>query len=40
MLLDAPMPVTDDVLERTLHLNALKSMAEETVLQIFVLAES
>ena len=39
MLLDAPMPVTDDILERTRHLNDLKSMAEETILQAFVLVE-
>lgn len=40
MLMDAPMPVTDDILERTRHLNDLKSMAEETILQAFVLVES
>ena len=39
MLMDAPMPVTDDTLERTRHLNDLKSMAEETILQSFVLVE-
>ena len=31
------MPVTDDILERTRHLNDLKSMAEKTILQAFVL---
>ena len=35
--MDAPMPVTDDILERTRHLNDLKSMAEKTILQEFVL---
>ena len=39
MLRDAPMPVTDDILERTLHLNDLTSMAEETILQSVVLVE-
>lgn len=39
MLLDAPMPVTDNILERTRHLNDLKNMAEETILQAFVLVE-
>ncbi len=39
MLMDAPMPVTDDILERTRHLNDLKNMAEETILQAFVLVE-
>lgn len=39
MLRDAPMPVTDDILERTRHLNDLKSMAEETILQSVVLVE-
>ncbi len=39
MLMDAPMPVTDDILERTRHLNDLKSMAEETILQSFALIE-
>ena len=39
MLMDAPMPVTDDILERTRHLNDLKSMAEETILRAFVLVE-
>ncbi len=33
------MPVTDDILERTRHLNDLKSMAEETILHAFVLVE-
>lgn len=37
MLIDNPMPVTDDILERTRHLNDLKLMAEESVLQAFVL---
>ena len=37
MLMDAPIPVTDDILERTCHLNDLKIMAEETILQAFVL---
>lgn len=37
MLIDDPMPVTDDVWERTRHLNDLKLMAEESVLQAFVL---
>lgn len=37
ILMDAPMPVTDDILERTRHLNDLKSMAEKTILQAFVL---
>lgn len=37
MILDNPMPVTDDILERTRHLNALKLMAEEIILQAFVL---
>ena len=37
MLIDNPMPVTDDVWERTRHLNDLKLMAEESVLQAFVL---
>lgn len=39
MLMDAPMPVTDDILERTRHLNDLRSMAEETILQSLVLVE-
>ena len=39
MLMDVPMPVTDDILERTRHLNDLKNMAEETILQAFVLVE-
>ena len=39
MLMDVPMPVTDDILERTRHWNDLKSMAEETILQAFVLVE-
>lgn len=39
MLRDAPMPVTDDILERARHLNDLKSMAEETILQSVVLVE-
>ena len=29
------MPATDDILERTRHLNDLKSLAEETILQAF-----
>ena len=37
MLMDTLMPVTDDILERTRHLNDLKSMAEKTILQAFVL---
>lgn len=36
MLIGNPMPVTDDILERTRHLNDLKLMAEESVLQAFV----
>ena len=28
------MPVTDDILERTRHLNDLKSMAEKTILPV------
>ena len=39
MLMDAPMPATDDILERTRHLNDLKSLAEETILQSVVLVE-
>ena len=39
MLMDTLMPVTDDILERTRHLNDLKSMAEETIFQAFVLVE-
>ena len=39
MLMDALMPVTDDILERTRHLNDLKRMAEETILQAFLLVE-
>ena len=39
MLFDDSMPVTSDILERTRHLNDLKSMAEETILQAFVLVE-
>ena len=39
MLRDAPMPVTDDILERTRHLSDLKSMTEETILQSVVLVE-
>ena len=37
MLQQDPMPQTEDILERTRHLNALKLMAEETVLQTIVL---
>ena len=37
MLLDDPIPVTDDILERTRHWNSLKRMAEELVLQTVVL---
>ena len=36
MLLDDPIPVTDNVLERIRHWNHLKSMAEEVVLQTIV----
>jgi uncharacterized protein YoaH (UPF0181 family) len=36
MLIGNPMPVTDDILERTRHLNDLKIMAEEIVLQTVV----
>lgn len=36
MLIDNPMPVTDDIGERTRHLNDLKLMAEEIVLQTVV----
>ena len=36
MLIDNPMPMTDDILERTRHLNDLKLMAEEIVLQTVV----
>ena len=37
MLQQEPMPQTEDILERTRHLNNLKLMAEETVLQTIVL---
>ncbi len=37
MLQQEPMPQTKDILERTRHLNNLKLMAEETVLQTIVL---
>ena len=37
MLQQEPMPQTEDILERTRHLNDLKLMAEETVLQTIVL---
>ena len=37
MLQQEPMPQTQDILERTRHLNNLKLMAEETVLQTIVL---
>ena len=37
MLQQDPMPQTEDILERTRHLNDLKLMAEETVLQTIVL---
>ncbi len=37
MIIDNPMPATDDILERTRHLNDLKLMAEEIILQAFVL---
>ena len=37
MLLDDPMPVTNDILERTRHWNSLKSMAEKIVLQTVIL---
>ena len=36
MLLDEPMPETEDILERARHWNDLKSMAEEIVLQTIV----
>lgn len=36
MLIDNPMPMTDDIWERTRHLNDLKLMAEEIVLQTVV----
>lgn len=36
MLLDDPMPGTEDILERTHHWNHLKSMTEEIVLQTIV----
>ena len=36
MLLDDPMPETEDILERARHWNYLKSMAEEIVLQTIV----
>ena len=32
-----PLPQTEDIMERTRHLNSLKLMAEETVLQSVVL---
>ena len=37
MLQKEPMPQTEDIMERTRHLNSLKLMAEETVLQSIVL---
>lgn len=37
ILLDDPMPVTSDILERTRHWNSLKSMVEKIVLQTVVL---
>lgn len=37
MLLDDSLSVTDDILERARHLNTLKDMAEEILLQAFVL---
>ena len=37
MLLDDPLPETEDILERARHWNSLKSMAEKTVLQMVVL---
>ena len=37
MLQQEPMPQTEDILERTRHLNDLKLMVEETVLQTIVL---
>lgn len=37
MLQQEPMPQTEDILERTRHLNDLKLIAEETVLQTTVL---
>lgn len=37
MLQKDPMPQTEDILERTRHLNDLKLAAEETVLQTIVL---
>ena len=37
MLLDDPMPVTSDILERTRHWNSLKSMAEKIALQTVIL---
>ena len=37
MIIDNPMPATDDIWERTRHLNDLKLMAEEIILQAFVL---
>lgn len=36
MLLDDPLPETEDILERVRHWNYLKSMAEEIVLQTTV----
>ena len=36
MLLDDPLPETEDLLERTRHWNDLKSMAEKIVLQTTV----
>ena len=37
MLQQEPLPQTEDIMERTRHLNSLKLMAEETVLQSVVL---
>lgn len=37
MLQQEPFPQTEDIMERTRHLNSLKLMAEETVLQSVVL---
>ena len=37
MLLDDSLSLTDDILERARHLNTLKDMAEEILLQAFVL---
>ena len=36
MLQQDPLPQTEDIMERTRHLNDLKLMAEETVLQTIV----